>query len=827
MKRRIFALRCLAILFLSLASMKSEAATVGFWAADDAQNDTWGNNVSGGYGFGNWTTGSQNGGQFNFFSTNNNGAGASTQGDIDTGSTGATASWGMFSNGGLTDIFRSINSVNSQDTTTSAMVLGQTLRFDVDTGTVDAGKSTGYTLRNGATDIFEFRADGSSANYIIKVNGTDTATTVAKTTAGLRTEFTLVGGNDFVFKIYSTAATPVLLQTLTGTLSDASNINVARAFSTNNTGAAKNTYFNSLQVKTPTWTATSGNWSSGSNWSAGNVADGTPIDGNSIAFNGTGGTSTNDTRSSLYNISFNKSGTPVTNGPTIANAGAYTIAGDATHTNLTINGGIDNNSPNTQTFTTGLILGANQSFNNNSTGSLVFGSAVGAGNGAVDLKANTLTTKGTNTFNGVISNSTGSGSITVSSGTTILAATNSYGGGTNINAGTLQLGAGGTTGSAGSGTIAIAGAAILAFNRTDAPSFSNTISLGPSGTSFFSVAASTSATLTGSITSGGSEFWKDGAGTLVVNNSANSFTQSVVIKAGTLETDSLSNAGSNSSLGKGGIFIGQAGSGTLRYTGATATTDRIGGSALQGGTSNTIDVSSAATNLTIANGLGGFTNAPLTKAGAGILTLAAAGSYSGPTNVSAGTLLANGGTVGAGTSATGTGNVTVNNTGTLGGTGRISGTVGVDSGGTLNPGGSGAAGSAAAVGTLNTGALTLNPTSFSKFDVSGVSTYDQLVSSGLLTLGGSLSVTVASGLNFSSGTTLHLFGGTSETGTFTGVVDNQAVTYSGYNFTADYTTTGFDLIAVPEPSTWAAGILAVASLGYSQRRRVSRLLTFG
>jgi hypothetical protein len=45
------------------------------------------------------------------------------------------------------------------------------------------------------------------------------------------------------------------------------------------------------------------------------------------------------------------------------------------------------------------------------------------------------------------------------------------------------------------------------------------------------------------------------------------------------------------------------------------------------------------------------------------------------------------------------------------------------------------------------------------------------------------------------------------------------VTFNGYEFTADYTAAGFDLVAVPEPSTWIAGALAVAVVGWSVARK--------
>jgi fibronectin-binding autotransporter adhesin len=662
-----------------LSAGSTSAATVGFWAADDARNDTLGNGNGGGYGFGNWTQINTSGGFFNYFSTNNEGG--NSQGDIDTGSTGATASWGIFSNGGLTDLYRSINSVDSTDATTSKLVIGQTLRFDIDTGSVTSGKSAGFTLRNSGTDIFEFRADGSTGNYIFRVNGTDTQTSVAKTTAGLRTEFTLTGSNNFVFQIYSTAN--VLLQTITGTVSSDSNINVVRAFSTDNNGPAQNVYFNSLQVKLPTWTAATGTWSLGTNWSAGNVADGKPVAGNSIAFNGTGGTSTNDLLASVYNISFNKSATPVTNGPTIANAGSYTIAGDAPsgHATLTINGGIDNNSTNTQTFTTGLVLGASQAFNANSTGGLQFGSAVGAGNGAIDLKAFTLSTTGSVDFKGTISNSTGSGAITVLSGTTTLEGSNSYTGGTKISGGTLIASSdgnlGGTSGSLtfDGGTLKLGASFDPATTRAvtvngtssviDTNGFSSIFNQQVQNASGVVVLSKNGG---GSLTLGGSGDnlnlgMTANAGTLILNKASSSTVHAIGsgLTINTGATVQLSGTGGDQiydntsvTLNNGGIFDMNAKSETfqtLTVSGNGAIQNTAGGASvltIQNGTGtgsttynadSTVDVSAGTLELKFNNTVLGNGHV-ITKTGNGSLTLSGTADNSGLTAaVSAGTLV--------------------------------------------------------------------------------------------------------------------------------------------------------------------------------------------
>ncbi|WP_208620766.1 autotransporter-associated beta strand repeat-containing protein, partial [Brucella rhizosphaerae] len=91
-------------------------------------------------------------------------------------------------------------------------------------------------------------------------------------------------------------------------------------------------------------------------------------------------------------------------------------------------------------------------------------------------------------------------------GTTVLAADNSYSGGTTINAGTLQLGNGGTTGSI-AGDVANNGT--LSFNRSDQLIFSKAISG------------------TGSVT-------QDGAGTTLMTG-ANTYSGATRVNAGTLQ----------------------------------------------------------------------------------------------------------------------------------------------------------------------------------------------------------------------------------------------------------------------------------------------------
>ena len=171
-----------------------------------------------------------------------------------------------------------------------------------------------------------------------------------------------------------------------------------------------------------------------------------------------------------------------------------------------------------------------------------------SGAGGVLLGAGRLTTgvDGVNTlFEGVIS---GTGGLTkTGNGALVLTGTNSYGGGTTIAGGTLQLGNGGTTGSIigpvlNNGTFAV--------NRSDAYTFSGVIS----GSGVFVQAGSGTTTLTG----------------------ANSYRGGTLISGGRLIGNTVSlqgliqnNAALEFAQATNGVFAGQiGGSGVFEKTGA-------------------------------------------------------------------------------------------------------------------------------------------------------------------------------------------------------------------------------------------------------------------
>jgi autotransporter-associated beta strand protein len=198
----------------------------------------------------------------------------------------------------------------------------------------------------------------------------------------------------------------------------------------------------------------------------------------------------------------------------------------------------------------------------------------------------------TYTFGGVIS---GTGAFQQSgTGTTILTADSSYGGGTTINAGTLQLGDGVTSGSivgnvTNNGTFAI--------NRADTYTF-------------------------GGVISGTGAFAQIGPGTTILT-AANTYAGGTTINAGVLAVAADANLGAAA----GALALG---GGTLRFlsgfTTSRAVTLNAGG--------GTID--SNGNTATLAGAIGG--SGGLTKIGAGMLVLSGANSYAGGTTLAAGTL---------------------------------------------------------------------------------------------------------------------------------------------------------------------------------------------
>lgn len=151
--------------------------------------------------------------------------------------------------------------------------------------------------------------------------------------------------------------------------------------------------------------------------------------------------------------------------------------------------------------------------------------------------------------------------------------------------------------------------------------------VNPNGVQFYN--STKSYTLQGSkAITGSSALTIIGTNTVTISNT-NSFTGAVTINGGTLSINTIASNSVNSALGAGtSINLG----GKLSYTGSMASSDRT----VTLTTNSTIEVTNAATILTLAGTVGGSAN--LTKAGSGTLTLSGTGNYTGNTVISAGTL---------------------------------------------------------------------------------------------------------------------------------------------------------------------------------------------
>jgi fibronectin-binding autotransporter adhesin len=313
-------------------------------------------------------------------------------------------------------------------------------------------------------------------------------------------------------------------------------------------------------------------------------------------------------------------------------------------------------------------------------------------------------------------------------GTLVLSGANTYGGGTTVTAGRLQVGDGGATGNLPGDVV---NNAELMFKRSDTTTYAGIVS----GTGKFVQAGSGNLTLTGANTYTGGTLVS--AGTLTGNTTS---LQGPIVTEATLAFDQaaagtfgapISGAGELVKLGAGNLTL----TGTHSYSGGTVvkagTLTGTTGS-LQGAIVNLADVvfdqPGSGTYAGVMSGTGN-----LTKAGAGVLTLTGTSTYAGHTALVGGSMWVNGAL--ANTSA-----MTASNGTVLGGSGKIAGLTTMSAGSTLSPGTD-----AGAIGHLSLGALILTPASTLDFDLSKPNVIgpqnDRIDVDGNLTLAGTLHVT--------------------------------------------------------------------------------------
>jgi fibronectin-binding autotransporter adhesin len=525
---------------------------------------------------------------------------------------------------------------------------------------------------------------------------------------------------------------------------------------------------------------------------------------------------------------------------------------------------------------------------NNGSGALVFDHATfnvsGAAGSATNARSLTLggTNTGANTISGAVAN-TGSGSnlktisvIKQDAGTWVLSASNAYTGGTILSNGVLRAGnndafgtgaftlSGGTLASDGATARTFTNAVVLTANATLTETNVGTGDLTLSGPVTTTGAASRTltvnrlATFSGLVDGSSGALFKAGVGTLVLANTANTFSGGFGINQGTVQVTKLADVGANSSVGTRNsnsvMRLGQQGTtGTLEYTGTGDTTDLqinignadgVGGSTILNNGSGalvfdnaTFNVSGTAGSATNARSLTlGGANAgantisgviadtgsgsnlktiSVAKTNAGRWVLAGANTYSGTTTVSAGSLIVNGDQSGA------TGVLSVASGATLGGSGTIGGATTIS--GILAPGHS--------IGTLTVA----NDVTWN----SGNSWVFELGAAGpsILSPGTSDLLAITGGNDFLKGTGGPFtfdFAGTGDFGCYKlvdwagGSTTFDVLDFTGVNLSGVYTSefsiqdNALYVNVVPEPSTYALLALAAAGLGAQVVRRRRR-----
>jgi autotransporter-associated beta strand protein len=256
-------------------------------------------------------------------------------------------------------------------------------------------------------------------------------------------------------------------------------------------------------------------------------------------------------------------------------------------------------------------------------------------------------------------------------------------------------------------------------------------------------------------------------------------------------------------------------------TGAGATQNRAVTLGTSGGT---VDVT-AGNTLTIAGVVSGSGGA-LAKVDSGALILSGTNTYTGGTTISAGNLIVNN-TTG---SATGTGTVNLGSSGVLSGTGTISGAVSAASTASVIT-----AGSLSSVGTLTLNGGVTAPSGLTlNFAVDGASASNSSLNLGSVGLSG-LSLTFnlqdlgTNTLLANTAYTLVTGTGTFSVGSFTADLMNSAY----YQLNSSYGTNGilisgdtvtFEVVAVPEPGTWALMLSGLGALILIQIRRRKKIM---
>lgn len=549
-----------------------------------------------------------------------------------------------------------------------------------------------------------------------------------------------------------------------------------------------------------------------------------------------------------------------------SDAGAVTTAGTASLGNTTHVQATGNiTAQNSATFSTLRLSGAsNLTLNGGATltvsGILKAGggsSTISGGNAIrpassaemiirTDAASDTLTIS-----SNIVANGAGGNALTKTGlGTLVLSGDNTYANGTYLNAGTLSVatlptGAGSST--IGTGALNISGGTLQYTGASLTTTRTVNVLLGGGGIEVTSSATTITldSQVVGANTSlAGDALVKTGAGTLVLagGSGTDNIGLTLVVNAGTVQlakTASDSHAVSGLFINNGGT-VQLAGSGNDQIYNGSSVVVNAGGTldlngrreridGLSGGGSITNHSTAANSILTlggnfdpnirttfsgvISDGSGGRT-LTINRVGSGTQTLSGANTYSGGTNVNGGKLLVDGVGEAGVSSGTGLGAVTVNGLGSiLGGFGAIEGAVTLTDGAQITGGDFGSVGILTLRNTLTLTGTGLTNLAAYMVDLGAGGSSDRLLIAGLLDLSGVFDQISFQGT--ADGTSTYLLATyTSINGVFDQVANLPA------NYTLQYSGTGLSLVplAVPEPTTWLAGLLALGVFGFSRRR---------
>ena len=486
----------------------------------------------------------------------------------------------------------------------------------------------------------------------------------------------------------------------------------------------------------------------------------------------------------------------------------------------------------------------------NNTSTTFSGGITGAGGSLVKSGTGTFTLSGSNAF---------SGSVLVSNGILRLDNASALGASTEIvvenaknpvsfNNTTLELSGGHTYGTGvtlvlrNNSTSNINNARANLTNQSGNNTWAGAIAIDGGLNQALSTAAGTltiSGNISQSSTPSPTVFLRGAAGTGIIAGNVNLGTANLTkTDGGTWEINSSGHTWANTGVAVGTLRLGiadalptttslsigqaDANSATLDLNGFNQTVANLSANIGTGGTKQITSVTAAtltvnnSDNNTYTGVLAG--SVALTKTNSGILTLTGNNTYTGATNLNAGTLLVNN-TSGSGT---GTGTVTVASGATLGGIGTLGGDIMVS--GSIAPGNS--------IGTLNAGGnVTWNSGNAWRFELSSTDdSSDTLALAGGVFTGGDGDLFEAYEFDFMGSTpkwgetyTLVTFG------SFAGFVadlDGATTNFKASNLgpgsysTSYFTLTGGSLTftAIPEPTSALAALLIGA--GLMRRRRM-------